>query len=270
MVEEKGGCLYIVSTPLGNLSDISFRAVEVLGKVDYILCEDTRVTGKLLQKYGIKTPLKSFYRGKEKREEAGVIQNLKDGFRIALVSDAGTPLINDPGYFLVKKVIEEGICVDHIPGPSMVISALVLSGFDPVPFTFLGYIPSRKKEREEFIESLNFFDETVVIFETPHRIRETLEIFREKLIPRRIAIIREFSKINQEVIRGVTDKIDPGSVKEKGEITIVLAKVEEVKDIYEIDIERLKNILKKDELIAYLRWRTGLPRNKIYKLLKKM
>ena len=272
MDEKKRGKLYIVATPIGNLKDITLRALDVLREVDYILCEDTRVCSKLLTRYEIFSHLKSFYKEREFQAEEKILNDLKVGSRIALVSDAGTPLISDPGYHLVKKTLDAGIEVDSIPGPSAVINALVLSGFSPVPFTFLGYIPRGGEERKRFFEILPFFDETVVVFETPHRIRRTLVDLANVIPEREVAVIREMTKVNQEIIRSRAGELLEKKLVEKGELTIVIAPGE--KDeliIKEIDIEQLKkNFKDTKELIHYLKWRTGLPRNKLYKIVKKM
>ncbi len=270
MDKEKEGKLFVVSTPIGNLRDVSLRALDVLRDVDYILCEDTRVTSRLLSKYGITTPLKSFYKEKERKEEDRVIADLMEGLNIALVSDAGTPLINDPGAYLVRKAIQNGVEVDYIPGPSAVISALVLSGFDPVPFTFLGFVPSRGRERDDFIDRLPFYEEVVVFFEAPHRIRDTLEKLRRVVPGREIAIVREISKVNQHVLRGKIEDIPGKEVIAKGEITVVLDRYrEEPPDLGEL--EKVRHLFDSDrELLAYLKWRTGLPREKLYKWVKKL
>ncbi len=270
MDKEKEGKLFIVATPIGNLGDITLRAIDTLQKVDYILCEDTRVTKKILNKYEITTPLRSFYKEKEKREEDKVIKDLRNGFYVALVSDAGTPLINDPGYYLVKKVLSEGLALEYIPGASAVISAIVLSGFEPIPFTFLGYVPSKGKEREVFFRKLPFYEETVVFFETPHRITDTLQKLSTIIPERTIAVIREMTKANQQIIKGKIKEVLRKGVIEKGEITIVLEGAGEEKvDLGEL--EELREVFTNErELLSYLKWRTGLPRQTLYKWIKKL
>ena len=270
MDEKEQGILYIVSTPIGNLKDVTLRALEVLKEVDYILCEDTRISSRLLKKYEVSTPLKSFFKEKEKKKEDLVIEDVENGCKVALISDAGTPLINDPGYHLVKKTIEKNLSVEYIPGPSAVIAALVLSGFDPVPFTFLGYVPRSGKEREKFFENLPYMEEVVVFFETPHRIKFTLEELKKNLPDRKITIVREFSKVNQEVIRGKIEEIDIEGIVMKGEFTIVLDRYfPEKKEIFGIE-EMKKCFPGTGELLSYLKWKTGLPRKYLYMLIKKL
>ncbi len=218
------GTLYIVSTPIGNLKDITLRALEVLKKVDVIVCEDTRVTLKLLNYYGISKPLISFYKPKESEKAKIVLKLLIDGKDVALTSDSGTPLVSDPGYVLVELAVREGIRVVPIPGPSSVVSALVASGIVPVPFSFWGFLP-RKNRLKEFLENLKEREETLVFFESPSRILDSLVILREVLGNRKVCIAREITKVNEEFIRGSVDEViailrDRGEVK--GEIVVIV------------------------------------------------
>ncbi len=192
--------LYIVSTPIGNLEDITLRAIRTLKEVDFIAAEDTRHARILLQKYEIKTPVLSYhsYSGEGKIEK--IIDILKDGKNVALISDAGTPGISDPAYSLVKRAIEEGVKISPIPGPSSLLAALVMSGHTMNQFLYLGFLPL-KKGRQTLLKSLTAEKRTIVIFESPHRILKTLNDLLEYLGDRDIAICREITKIYEEALR---------------------------------------------------------------------
>ena len=166
--------LYLVSTPIGNLADFSFRAVETLKKCDYILCEDTRHSRFLLEHYGIQTPLKSFHKFNEAKALESVLSDLKEGKTLALISDAGTPLISDPGQELVLQCRAEGLAVSAIPGACAVIDALVLSGLPSTPFQFIGFLPKKEKELQSVLSQALFYAGTTIAYESPHRIEETL------------------------------------------------------------------------------------------------
>lgn len=193
--------LYIVATPIGNLEDITLRAISTLKNVDFIAAEDTRHSGILLKKYDIKTPTISFHSYSNKSKLDHLIQLLKDGKSIALISDAGTPGISDPAYALITRTIKEGIKVVPIPGPSALLAALVTSGLMMHHFTFLGFLPL-KKGRQTLLKSLASEPRTIVIFESPYRILRTLEDLRNFLGDRRVAVCRELTKIYEEIIRG--------------------------------------------------------------------
>ena len=192
--------LYIVSTPIGNLEDITLRAIRTLKECDFIAAEDTRHARILLQKYEIKTPVLSYhsYSGESKIEK--IIDILKDGKSVALISDAGTPGISDPAYSLVKRAIEEGVKISPIPGPSSLLAALVMSGRPMNQFLYLGFLPL-KKGRQTLLKSLATEKRTIVVFESPHRILKTLNDLLEYLGDRDIAICREITKIYEEALR---------------------------------------------------------------------
>lgn len=192
--------LFIVSTPIGNLEDISRRALQVLESVDVILCEDTRRSSILLDRYGIKKPLISYHKFKERESLAGILADLESGRKIALVSDAGTPCINDPGQILVDACLERGIGVSAIPGPCSLIQALVLSGFDTSRFQFLGFLPKKAAGTLRLAMS---YPGTTVAFESPERLVETLEAIGE----RRVAVVREMTKTFEEVRRGKATEV---------------------------------------------------------------
>ena len=216
------GVLYIVSTPIGNLSDITQRAKHILSTVDFIVAEDTRRTSILLSHLGIKKPLFSFYYPKEMEKVSIILEKLKRGENGALVTDAGTPLVSDPGFVLVEKAIKEGIKIVPIPGPSAVLAALVASGIPCVPFSFWGYIP-KGSERKRFFEDLKNRYETLVFFESPKRLKESLKDMLFIFGDRRCCVAREITKVHEEFLRGTISEII-GVLPEniKGEITIVL------------------------------------------------
>ena len=197
------GKLFIVATPIGNLKDITLRALEVLKAVDYILCEDTRVTGKLLNRYEISKKLVPFNDFNEDKKGQAVINDLVSGQNIALVSDAGTPLISDPGYKLVRACIHQWIAVETIPGPSSVIAALTISGLPPDKFTFVGYLPKKDVKRKKFLEDLKRSREivrsTIIAFESPFRLLKTLEDINEVFGDIEIVVCRELTKMHEEV-----------------------------------------------------------------------
>ena len=198
--------LYLVSTPIGNLEDITYRAVRILSEVNLILCEDTRESKKLLNHYHIHTPVKPYHVHSHDKVGKDILRQLKEGISIALISDAGTPLINDPGILLVKEAIEEGIPVIPVPGASALLSALVASGFDTSTFSFWGFIP-HKKGRQTFFQNLKEEENTVIFYESTHRIMKTLEQLTEFCSEKRVVIGRELTKKFEEFVRGTPEEV---------------------------------------------------------------
>ena len=219
------GILYIVSTPIGNLDDITLRALKTLRHVDLIAAEDTRRTRKLLSTFDIHTPLVSYFEHNELKKIDKLLSHMKRGKEIALVSDAGTPGISDPGYRLVQQAIERGIPVIPIPGPSAVIAALSISGLPTDSFTFAGFLPKKGGKRRKLLEKLGDLDGTSILYESPHRLMRTLEDLLEVCGDRQIVITRELTKAFEEAIRGsireVINTLEGRRIK--GEVTIVLA-----------------------------------------------
>lgn len=217
--------LYLVPTPIGNLEDISLRGLNVLKQADKILAEDTRTTGKLLAHYEIESSMQAFHAHNEHKILEDIIQELKSGKDLALVSDAGTPGISDPGFLLVRECVEQEIPITSLPGPTAIIPALVASGIPSDRFYFEGFLP-HKKGRTKRLKILAELDQTMVLFESPHRIHKTIKQFREYLGDHRQACIaRELSKLHEEFIRGTLVEIDEklsGRKKLKGEITLVV------------------------------------------------
>jgi len=221
------GTLLIVATPIGNLKDVSFRAIEVLKFVDYILCEDTRVTGKLLNHFEIQKKMVTFNDFNEESKKKSVLEDLGKGVNIALVSDAGTPLVSDPGFKLVREAIQEGIRVESIPGPSSVIAALTVSGLPTDKFTFVGYLPKKEGKKIEILRNLKvsrgLVKSTLIIFESPYRVVNTLESIKGVFGDIDVVVCRELTKMHEEVLRGkISNSIELIQSKPiKGEFVIL-------------------------------------------------
>jgi 16S rRNA (cytidine1402-2'-O)-methyltransferase len=219
------GTLYIVSTPIGNLEDITLRAVRILKEVDLIAAEDTRHTGLLLRHFGIQKPLTSYFEGNELKKKEWILSRLNQGDRIALVSDAGTPGISDPGFRLIQVAIENLIPIVPIPGPSAVITALSVSGLPTDAFLFKGFLPHKSKKRKDLLKQLEETKETLIFYESPHRLNETLKDILDILGDREIVLTRELTKIYEEILRGKVSEIQNQITKRKikGEITLIIS-----------------------------------------------
>jgi len=221
------GTLYLVATPIGNLEDITFRAVRILGEVDLIACEDTRQTRKLLEHLGIRKPLISYHEHNEAARTPELVNKLEHGADIALVSDAGTPLVSDPGYLLVKAAVENGIPVEPVPGASAVLTALAASGLPTDSFHFAGFLPPRGSRRRQALDQIREMKTTVIVYEAPHRILKTLDDLRETLGDRPIVAAREMTKRHEEFLRGTAASIRDalaGRGPVKGEFTVLIGK----------------------------------------------
>jgi len=221
------GTLFIIGTPIGNLEDISFRAVRVLREAGRIACEDTRHTRRLLDHYGIDKPLLSYHEHNEKERAAELLRELEEGVTVALVSDAGTPLIADPGYRIVSAARERGIPVSPIPGPSAVMTALSASGLATDAFLFAGFLPPKPGARRRMIEAWQSLEATLVFYEAPHRIVESLRVMAEVVGQRRVVLARELTKMHEEFLDGTASSIaDTLEARPsiKGEFTILVAR----------------------------------------------
>lgn len=216
------GILYLVATPIGNMEDITLRAINVLKSVDIIAAEDTRHTLKLLNHLGITKTLISYYRHNEDVKSDFLIQKLKEGKNIALVSDAGTPGISDPGEEIVKRCIEENIDVVPIPGACALITALIASGLNTKEFTFYGFLPMNKKLRKAKLEDISKNENTIIIYEAPHKLISTLQDLKEVLVNRKITVARELTKIHEEFIRGNIKDIEEDLLNIKGEFVLII------------------------------------------------
>jgi 16S rRNA (cytidine1402-2'-O)-methyltransferase len=208
MVTNDGGILYVVPTPIGNLEDITLRALRILREVEIVACEDTRVTGRLLQLLGIdRKRLISLHAHNESGRTAEIITILRDGAPVALVSDAGTPGISDPGSYLIAAVIEQQLPLTVLPGPSAAITALVGSGFSLKSFHFEGFLPTKKGRRTR-LEQIRAIESVIVLYESPHRLKKTIAELQDTFGPeRRISVARELTKIYEEFLRGSLDQI---------------------------------------------------------------
>lgn len=216
-----GGILYLVATPIGNLEDFTFRAVNILKSVDKIYAEDTRNSIVLLNHYDIKTKLESYHEFNQDVKTDDIVNELKSGMKIAIISDAGLPVISDPGYKIVHEAVKENIAVSTIPGASAGISALISSGLAPLPYTFYGFLDSKKTKRVQELNDLKYVSHTIIFYEAPHRIMETLNDMLEVLGDRYCVIARELTKTFEEYTRGRISEL----IKEdgfKGEIVLMI------------------------------------------------
>lgn len=222
------GSVYLVATPIGNLEDITLRAIRVLNEVDIIVAEDTRQTLKLLNHLKISKPMISYHRHSSKDKKLEIIEKVKNGENIAIVSDAGTPIISDPGEEIVKIALEEKIRVIPIPGPCALISGIIASGLDAKEFTFLGFLPLNKKLRNKKLEEIKESKNTIIIYEAPHKLRVTLEDLKKITNNRKIVLAREITKIHEEYISGTAEKLLEEITSPKGEFVIIIERKEEL------------------------------------------
>lgn len=222
------GTLYLVATPIGNLEDITLRALRVLREADLIACEDTRQTRKLLDHYGIQKPAVSYHEHNEALRAPELAGKLESGATIALVSDAGTPLVSDPGYRLVARAIEKGFRVEPIPGPSAVLAALAGSGLPTDEFHFGGFLPPRSTQRKKTLARLKDESATLIFYEAPHRVLETLADIEEVLGDRPLVLARELTKIHEEFMRGTAAELRRARIQLKGEFTLLIGKARQV------------------------------------------
>lgn len=219
------GKLYVVGTPIGNLSDFSPRGIETLESVDYIAAEDTRVTLRLLSHFGIKKPLLSYYKPHEAEKSAKILELLHDGNTVALVSDAGMPCISDPGVYLVQRCHEQGIPVESVPCCNAAITAVAISGIDTARFTFEGFLPVDKKERRQRLADIAGLHHTLIYYEAPHKLRQTLQDLSQALGgDRKAALCRELTKLHEEVVRGTLSELVAmyETTEPRGEYVIVI------------------------------------------------
>jgi 16S rRNA (cytidine1402-2'-O)-methyltransferase len=276
----KPGTLFVVATPIGNLEDITYRAVRVLREVDLIACEDTRHTAKLLQHYGIDKPTVSYHEHNEAARAEELAGKLQQGLSVAQVSDAGMPGISDPGYRVIKLAIERGIQVVPVPGPSALIAALAASGMATDSFQFLGFLPARSGQRRTLLETLRHAGHTTIVYEAPHRIAETLQDVVELLgAERPIVLARELTKVHEEFLRGTAAELLHTAEKRemKGEITLLIGRggestpAKKNKDI----AARLTEIMHKQQLdenaaLKALAKEQGISKSEAYRELQRV
>lgn len=265
------GKLYICPTPIGNLEDITLRVLNTLQSVDIIAAEDTRVSLKLLNHYNIKKPLMSFHKFNEEEKTPYILEQIRLGKSIALISDAGMPGISDPGERLVKRIIEENLSFEVLPGANAAITALVASGLSTERFYFFGFLKGRSKERRESLNAIKNLDATIIFYEAPHRIKETLKEIESAFGNRKIAICRELTKLYEEVVRGnISDIIsDFDSLTIKGEFVILVEGG--VEEEVEVNIEEeLKALIEggssKSSAVKELSKKHGISKNEVYKI----
>lgn len=268
------GILYVVATPIGNLEDITQRAVRVLKEVDLIAAEDTRHTQKLLSHYDIRTPLTSYHEHNERTKARPLVERLLQGRNIALVTDAGAPAISDPGYRIVVEAIKAGIQVTPIPGPSALTAVLSACGLPTDRFVFEGFLPAKKKQRRDRLEALRGEMRTIVCFEAPHRLLESLRDIHELLGDREVVVAREVSKVYEEFLRGLAGElIDKLAAREiRGELTLVIkgsageAPVSE--SLLRAEIRKLKGDgMKVKEIAQVLATKHSLAKRRIYRMV---
>ena len=270
----KTGNLYLVATPIGNMEDITLRAINILKNVDIIAAEDTRHTLKLLNHLEISKPLISYYRHNEDIKSDVLIQKLKEGNNIALVSDAGTPGISDPGEEIVEKCIDEGINIIPIPGACAMVTGLIASGLDTRQFTFYGFLPMNKKLRKIKLEEISKNKGTILIYEAPHKLISTLNDLKEYLGNRKITIARELTKIHEEFVRGTLEDIESKISNIKGEFVLVIEgnkdEDSEQNELNSMTLEEHyryyeKKGLNKKEIIKVIAKDRNVNKNEIYK-----
>lgn len=265
------GVLYIVATPIGNLEDITLRALRILREVGLIAAEDTRKTRRLVTAYGIKTPLTSYHEHSSKAKLSRLLDQLREK-DVALVSEAGMPGLSDPGYELVVAAVEEGVEVVSIPGPSALTAALAVSALPINQFTFIGFLPRKKGERIALLYSLASEQRTIVAFEAPHRLRTTLSDLARVLGDRRITVVRELTKLYEEVFRGTTSQAAEHFEQPKGEFTLVVeGQKEGKKPVATSEVEEeLRSLhsrgLTAKEAMSRLSKTTGLSRRELYRM----
>jgi len=268
------GTLYVVATPIGNLEDMTFRAVRVLREVDRIACEDTRHTRRLLDHYGISKPLVSYHEHNEPSRSDELLRDLEAGQNIALVSDAGTPLLADPGYRLVTKARERGIAVTPLPGPCAFAAALSASGLPTDSFFFGGFLPAKQSQRRKLLDEMKRSPATLVFYEAPHRIIEALEDIAETMGARPVVLARELTKIHEEFLRGTAAELAKMLAERaalKGEITLLIGKSEAVvvdDTPLETAVEKLMEAgMPRMEAMKAVARDRGLSKSEVYKRL---
>ena len=269
-LKEHENGLYLVSTPLGNLKDITLRAIEVLKKSDYILCEDTRVSKNLLNKYQIKSKLISNHKFNEKKNVIKIIEYLKSGKIISLISDAGTPSISDPGLILVNMCVNSDIRIIPIPGPSAVTTAVSVSGFSD-KFLFFGFFPEKKKYLNNELKKLSEFEKTLVFFISPKKINNIIPDIKKYFKGRKIVFCREITKLYEEFIRKDVDELELFTKEPKGELTVIISEKNMTKNVSkklsESDMNIVKRMINKmstKEITDILSQITEVPKKEIY------
>ena len=272
MEKQKEGILYIVATPIGNLEDITLRAIRILKEVDLIAAEDTRHTLKLLNHLEISKPMISYHRHNEEERTDNLIKELKKGKNIALVSDAGTPGICDPGEEIIKQCIEENIKIVPIPGACAMVNALIASGISTKEFNFLGFLPLNKKTRREKLEEIRNSNKTTILYEAPHKLKNTLKDLSDIVENRKMVLARELTKVHEEYIRGTANELIEKSENLKGEIVLIIegSDKKQENELNELSLQEHYNFYKnqgldKKEIIKKIAKDRNVNKNEIYK-----
>ena len=264
----------MVSTPIGNLDDITFRAIKILKEVDLIACEDTRTTKKLLSRFQIQKKLTSYHEHNEVEKAAELLSVLKEGKSIALVSDAGTPGISDPGYRIVKLASENGVQVIPVPGASAALAALSVSGLPTSSFTFLGFLPKQNKKLTEYLETMKDRPETLIFYESPKRVIKTLEVISEVFGERNVSVSREITKMYEETLRGALPEVISNLKSRdtiKGEIVLIVEGNPEDEEIFDSEtIDKVLKHLKKEghtlkDAVKQITSDSGMSKSAVYK-----
>ena len=264
------GHLYVVGTPIGNLADLSERARETLGSVDLVAAEDTRRTGRLLAHLGLKVRMLSFFEGNERQRIDELLDRLREGERVALVSDAGMPAVSDPGFRLLRAAVDAGVEISVVPGPSAVTAALVVSGLPTDRWVFEGFLPRRPSERRERLRALAHDPRTVVLFESPLRVITLLRDVLVELGDRRAAVARELTKLHEEVVRGRISEVLASLLdsEPRGELVVVIEGAEAVAPDLDEMVEEARRLvadgMRKREAAAAVARRGGGSANEIY------
>lgn len=269
------GALYVVATPIGNLEDMSLRAIRVLKEVSVIACEDTRHTRKLLAHYGIETPVLSCHEHNEAARAAEIAARLERGETVALVSDAGTPLVEDPGYRVVALAVERGFKVEPVPGPCAAVAALSASGLPTDAFFFGGFLPAKAAKRRARLQELSRLPATLVFYEAPHRILETLADCRDLLGSRRAVVARELTKLHEEFLRGTFDEVRAELARRpavKGELVLLVDRAAPESPAGQTSLEELYQSLVADgmphmEAVKEAARRSGIGKREAYRIL---
>ena len=273
------GTLFVVATPIGNLEDITVRALRVLREVAVIAAEDTRRTSHLLARHGITTPTTSLHEHNEAGKSASLIARLQRGDGIALVSDAGTPTVSDPGGLLIRAAIDAGLKVEPVPGPSAVLAALAASGLPTETFTFLSFPPTRSKDRKKWFERVKAIRGTIVFFEAPHRIHDTLHEFEREFGDCEVAVGREMTKVHEELVRGPIKLVLGRLKEERGEFTVVInigqitENINSAEEISGLIVDSFGEMTKiigmtRRKAINVVARRHGLTPNRVYEILE--
>lgn len=265
---EENAKLYLVATPIGNLEDMTYRGVKTLKEVDLIYAEDTRISMRLLKHYAISTHMLSYHEHNKEEKAVEIVGKIKEGKSVALISDAGYPIVSDPGYVLVKQAIEAGIDVVAIPGASAFLHGLVVSGLSPHPFTFYGFLDAKKSKRVKQLTKVKMQEETMIFYESPHRIFKTLQDVYDVLGDRQVVLARELTKKFEEIIRGNVSELltmDPL----KGEIVLIIEGAKEEEISTELSLVEEVNMLIKNgftvkDAIKQVAKNRNLPKSQVY------